>query len=77
MEIDYLKSLKDLQSLSDLEHFQNIINILRYDDFWNNEEMAFYMRMYDGLIMQHMEWDNMTICYRASYEKLLKAIGWR
>jgi hypothetical protein len=60
--------IEKLQTLSDSEHLQNILKILRFD-FWSDDERLFFIWMYTKMIIEKMIWDD-----RPYEDKLIKRL---
>jgi hypothetical protein len=68
-EVLHMKEeIQVLQTLSDSEHLQNILKILRFD-FWSDDERLFFIWMYTKMIIEKMIWDD-----RPYEDKLIKRL---
>ena len=65
---------KELKSLPDLDHYRNLLKILHYDDFWDDSETMFYLRMYVEWIIKKMDYDNLPSHFLNRKEKLFDAV---
>lgn len=63
----------ELQLLSDINHYQNLLKILRFN-FWSDNERIYYLQMYDKLVIKKMDWDNLPRNYINRIERFFEII---
>lgn len=58
-----------LQKLSDRKHLQNLLKILHFD-FWSDDERLFFVWMYVKVIIKNLHWDNRSTAHVDYLERL-------
>jgi hypothetical protein len=65
--------IETLQGYTEKRHLEYIRRILRFP-FWCVEERLFFIQMYNGLIIEKMEWDNQPI-YAENLDRFFEVIN--